>query len=214
MLPNGYRIVGKTLIVNNEANDPPIVFEHHISKEVARFIEHESSPVIKSAAGYRCQSCQDSEEKLLHNVVKLWMATRMLSDSTIVWKFSVLHNPHKAHLACPLMMPQRLYPSTDGHTSIIHPDILATQMWARKTGSEAKRTSPDRAREAYEPQYNQQSIRDVPGGHSFHKLHRSTFANPPQLGRPVESCTMAIGIVSIRHPQSSRNCNKGDLICN
>ena len=92
VLSNGRGTAPKTLIVDDEANDLPIIFEQYILNEAARFVGHEASPVIKIIALYLYRSLQGSEDELLYDVIKLWIATKMLSGSTTVWRISVLHD--------------------------------------------------------------------------------------------------------------------------
>lgn len=96
MLSSGQRFVTKTIILDKEANDLPAIFEKHIQKEAAHFIEHEASPIIKSVARLIHQHSQDSGDLLLRAVMELWMLTTMLSDNTVEWKFSTLRNAPQA----------------------------------------------------------------------------------------------------------------------
>lgn len=88
MLSDGHAAMAETVIIDNEANDLPTVFEKYIQKEAPRFLAQESSPVIKSAAMLVYQYSQVSKDMLSQDVVELWISTTMLSDPNAMWKIS------------------------------------------------------------------------------------------------------------------------------
>jgi hypothetical protein len=89
---NKHGPAAKTVILDNEMNDLPTIFEEYIQKESAHFFEQEVSPIVKSAAMRVHQYGQDSDDVLLKTVVDLWMLTTMISDPTKVWSILVLQD--------------------------------------------------------------------------------------------------------------------------